>query len=83
MPAGHLAYNFRGRLIVDAFVGEFPRRRLRGALHNDALDALVDRAARVVLVHFLAFAVSALTAAAEPPFSDIALARAASASAKM
>src|SRR6266566_7239260 len=54
MPAGHLAYNFRRRLIVDAFVGDTTRRRLRGALDNDTLDALVDRAARVVLVHFLA-----------------------------
>ena len=53
MPAGHLAYNFRRRLIVDAFVGDIPRRRLRRALHNDALDALVQRAARIVLVQFL------------------------------
>src|SRR6516165_1096172 len=54
MPAGHLAYNFSRRLIVDAFVGDIPRRRLRGTLDNDALYALVDGAARIVLVHFLA-----------------------------
>jgi riboflavin biosynthesis pyrimidine reductase len=54
MPAGHLAYNFRRRLIVAAFVGDISRRRLGGALHNDALYALVDGAARVVLVQFLA-----------------------------
>src|SRR6516165_8617502 len=54
MQPGHLAYNFRRRLIVDAFVGDTRRRRLRGALDNDALDALVDGAARVVLVQFLA-----------------------------
>jgi hypothetical protein len=29
-------------------------RRPRGALHNDAFDALVDGAARIVLVQFLA-----------------------------
>ena len=46
MPAGHLAHHFGRRLIVDAFVGD--RRRLRGALDNDTLDALVDGATRVV-----------------------------------
>src|SRR5262249_13880638 len=87
MPPGLLAYNFCRRLILDAFVGDISRRRLRGALDNDTLDALVDGASRLLLVRFLALpaslalAVSALTAAAEPPFSDIALARAASASA--
>jgi hypothetical protein len=40
MPAGHLAYNFRRRLIADAFVGDM--RRLRGALDDDTFDALVD-----------------------------------------
>jgi hypothetical protein len=54
MPAGRIAYNFRRRLIVDAFVGDTPRLRLRRALDDDALYALVDVAARVVLVHFLA-----------------------------
>jgi len=54
MPAGHLAHHFRRRLIVDAFVGDIPRRRLRGALDNDTFDALVEGAARIVLVHFLA-----------------------------
>src|SRR6516162_10604265 len=54
MPAGHLAYNFRRRLIVDAFVWDIPRCRLRRALDDDALYALVDRTARVVLVHLLA-----------------------------
>jgi hypothetical protein len=54
MPTGRLAYNFRRRLIVDAFVRDIPGRRLRSALHNDALYALVDGAARVVLVQFLA-----------------------------
>src|SRR6516225_9660606 len=54
MPAGHLGYNLRRRLIGDAFLGDIPRRRLRGALNNDALYALVDRAAGVVLVHLLA-----------------------------
>jgi hypothetical protein len=54
MPAGHLACNFRRRLIVAAFLGDIPRRRLRGALDNDALYALVDWDARIVLVHFLA-----------------------------
>src|SRR6516225_9669699 len=54
MSAGNLAYHFRRRLIVDAFVGDIPRRRLRRALDDDTLYALVDGAARVVLVHFLA-----------------------------
>src|SRR6516162_5723102 len=54
MPAGHLAYHFRRRLIVDVFVGDTLSCRLRGALHNDALYALVDRNAGIVLVHFLA-----------------------------
>ena len=54
MQAGHLAYDFRRRLIVDAFAWDISRRRLRGALDNDTLYALVDGAARVVLVQFLA-----------------------------
>ena len=54
MPAGHLGYDFRRRLIVDAFVGDIPRRRLRWALHNNPLDTLVDGVASVVLVRFLA-----------------------------
>ena len=46
MQAGHLAYDFRRRLIVDAFAWDISRRRLRGALDNDALDALVRRRGR-------------------------------------
>src|SRR6516225_3965693 len=49
MSAGHLAHHFRRRLI-----GDIPRRRLRRALDDDPLYALVDGAARVVLVQFLA-----------------------------
>ena len=78
MPAGHLASDFRRRLIVDAFVGDIPRRRLRMALDDDALYPLVDGLPVLCWSTFsrhmpasLAFAVSALTAAAEPPFSDI------------
>jgi hypothetical protein len=55
MPAGHVAHHFRRRLIVDAFVGDTLSCRLRRALDDDALYALVDGAARVVLVHFLDF----------------------------
>jgi hypothetical protein len=54
MPVRHLACDFRRRLIVDAFVGDIPRRRLRGALDNNALDALVDWVTSIVLIHFLA-----------------------------
>src|SRR6516164_11684160 len=54
MPAGHLAYNIRRRLIVDAFVGDTLGCRLRGALDNDTFDALVNGATSVVLVQFLA-----------------------------
>jgi hypothetical protein len=53
MPPRHLGYDFRRRLIVDAFVGDTPRRRLRWTLDNDALDALVDGVTSIVLVHFL------------------------------
>ena len=88
MQPRHLAHNFRRRLIVDAFVGDIPRRRLRMALDDDALYPLVDGLPVLCWSSFsrhmpasLAFAVRALTAAAAPPFSDIALARAASASA--
>ena len=44
MQPGLLAYGFRRRLIVDAFVRDIPRRRLRGALDNDTFDALVNGA---------------------------------------
>jgi phage terminase large subunit len=47
MPAGHLAHRFCRRLIVDAFVGDTRRRRLRRALDDDPFYALVDRAARI------------------------------------
>src|SRR5215469_4381408 len=54
MPAGHLAVKFRRRLLVDVFVAATPRRRLRGALDNDTLYALVDGVTSIVLVLFLA-----------------------------
>jgi hypothetical protein len=50
---GHLAYNFRRRLIVDAFVKDISRRRLWRALHNNALYALVDGVTGIVLVYLL------------------------------
>src|SRR5262249_27650204 len=54
MPPGLLAYDFCRRLIVDASVGHIPRRRLRRALDDGALYALVDGVTSIVLVQFLA-----------------------------
>src|SRR5262249_57420632 len=54
MPPGRLAHRFCRRLIVDAFVGHIPRRRLRRALDDGALYALVDGVTSIVLVQFLA-----------------------------
>jgi hypothetical protein len=57
----------RDRLIVAAFVAVTPRRRLRWALDDDTLDALVDGAARVVL----AAASAVLAAAGGGSLSDV------------